>query len=379
MRQGGIAYTVRKGALVASLCLSFVCFSVEPVEAGSKDAGATDLIKAVRDGDIKKAKKLIKKEKEINTRDDYGWTPLMYALFREDADLVTSLLAGGADPDLADPDGVTPLMLAIMRMPEVFMVQYLPESRRAAIAIAHALVENGTNLNLADKDGNTALIYATVREQESVVAALIMKGVDPNLADLHGRTPLFFIKHPEAAMWRPPLEILTYNYRLRSAARDESGWDPEYAARVQEARTQANVDLEGVEERIFKLLTLVGGKAPDPSSIRVPEYPLFDSRPQQILTGQPDEIMKVMGEYYRYNRRAAKYHLLVCVSPEGSVTRSIVLSGVKGFSRKLSEAALKKRYQPAMKDGQPVEFWDSLVGFVQGGVPSSSIPVPLGP
>jgi len=89
--------------------------------------------------------------------------------------------------------------------------------------------------------------------------------------------------------------------------------------------------------------------------------------------------MKVMGEYYRFNRKAAKYHLLVCVSPEGSVTRAIVLSGVKGFSGKLSEAALKKRYQPAMKDGQPVEFWDSLVGFVQGGMPSSSIPVPLGP
>jgi ankyrin repeat protein len=49
---------------------------------------------------------------KINVRDQYGWTPLMWAVGGHHVNIVRVLLNHGADAHLADKNGVTALMLA---------------------------------------------------------------------------------------------------------------------------------------------------------------------------------------------------------------------------------------------------------------------------
>src|SRR5262245_5626206 len=79
--------------------------------------GTTPLICAVRDGRLALAEYLIGRGADAN-RSERGesepGTPLTLAMELDDpAPFVTLLLAAGADPNLARPDGWTPLMLAV--------------------------------------------------------------------------------------------------------------------------------------------------------------------------------------------------------------------------------------------------------------------------
>jgi ankyrin repeat protein len=75
-----------------------------------------------------------------------GWTAAMYAARDGAIDVVRALGDLGADLDAQDPDGTTPLILAIVN---------------ARFDTAVALLEKGANPNIADKMGMTAL-YAAV-------------------------------------------------------------------------------------------------------------------------------------------------------------------------------------------------------------------------
>ena len=372
MRCGIAARAVRNTFfLIGFLLPAFLC--TNPLMAEAKEQGGPELIRAIRDGDGKKAEKLIERNQGINIQDAYGWTPLMYAVFRDDHALVDKLLAHGANPNMADQDGATPLIAAIIRMPELFMLQYLPERAKSPILIAHTLIEKGANPNLADREGNSPLIYATVRNQESAVAALILKRANPNQVDRYGRTPLFFVNNPgHASAWAPSDCKLASNYRARKIPADESQWEPDYAAQVKAAREQANIMLEQIKGRIAKLLQAVGATAPDPGTIRVPD-PLIDILPVK-LKGM-EAINSISLNFARNERLngSYSYNILICVAPDGTVKDAVVLSGLPyGASEELKKAALKIKYQPAMKNGQPVEFWDRFVGMAAGFSRSSN-------
>ena len=56
-----------------------------------------DLFRAVRDGDIAKAKDCIRAGVDTEARDDRGATPLLVAAGEGDVAMVRTLLSGGAD------------------------------------------------------------------------------------------------------------------------------------------------------------------------------------------------------------------------------------------------------------------------------------------
>ena len=344
--------------LIALILPTFVFAKSKP-----EQNGATDLIRAIRDGEQKKAGKLIELKTDINAADDFGWTPLMYAVFREDIELVEKLIAGGAEINKADQDGVTPLIASILRAPEPFMIQYLPERSKNPVLIAHTLIERGADPNLADKEGNSPLIYATVRIQESVVAALIRKGANPDQADRYGRTALFFMNNPDqAGVWAPSDCKLASYLRARRIASDESRWKRDYAAKVAESRAQANITVQEIKARIAKLLSMVGAAAPDPKAVQAP-VSLIDSLPVKIRGMENLSLisMNFMRNESKYG--SYPYAILVCVAKDGTARKSVVLSGYPyGASEQLQKAAMKLKYKPAMKNGEPVEFWDRIGG-----------------
>jgi ankyrin repeat protein len=109
--------------------------------AWSKDNRAAELIRAIRDGENKKANKLIKQKKGVDAQDDYGWTPLMYAVLGKNIEAIQQLLAQGADINAQDQDGVTPLIASIINAPQPFMVQYMSDEDKRKVDIPLILIE----------------------------------------------------------------------------------------------------------------------------------------------------------------------------------------------------------------------------------------------
>ncbi|CAM9821713.1 unnamed protein product, partial [Ectocarpus sp. 12 AP-2014] len=56
--------------------------------------------------------------------------------------------------------------------------------------IKHLQVENGSEVNAADKGGSTALHLAVRRGHVPLAAALVRRGGDLTVVDRHGRSPL---------------------------------------------------------------------------------------------------------------------------------------------------------------------------------------------
>ena len=110
----------------------------------------------------------------INTQDtSTGETALLIVTARRDAGWLGFLLAKGANPNIGNNKGVTPLMLAAN----------LGFSDGVTL-----LVEGGANLNDADSTGETPLITAVHRHDLVIMRALLKAGADPDRADSSGRS-----------------------------------------------------------------------------------------------------------------------------------------------------------------------------------------------
>lgn len=91
------------------------------------------------------------------------------------------LLQYGANPDIADSDGTTPLIAAAF------------DSTHRCDAIARSLIACkpiSKRLDIRDKQGNTALRCFCDRHRGEFVKLLLERGADPNIADKDGDTPL---------------------------------------------------------------------------------------------------------------------------------------------------------------------------------------------
>ena len=94
-----------------------------------------------------------------------GFTPLLHAILAGDLDAVRVLLAAGANVDDAGPDGMTALMLALIKRHE---------------EIALFLLDQGADPHSSDA-GYTALHLASATGQLGVAEALLALDADPNL------------------------------------------------------------------------------------------------------------------------------------------------------------------------------------------------------
>jgi len=338
----------------------------------SKNDRVAELIRVIRDGETKKADKLIQKRKDINTLGDYGWPPLMYAVFGNNVEIIEKLLAEGADINAPDQDGVTPLIASITNAPAYYLAQYMSEKDKRAADIPLLLLKNGADPNRADNGGIPPLIFAVNGNHTSVVEALLKRGADPNRADNYGRTALFFINNPDKAKeWAPESGAISSRWRMPYEPSDESRYTPQYAKQVALAREQANVQLVQIKARITELLRGAGAAEPDTSKIQATGGHRLDARPRRlILVGPHDPLTEVLQKQMEIGNRPSGggYRLLVHVASDGTVKQTLVVAGMpNGISEELQKAAFKIRYQPAMKNGQPVEDWDTIMGFFSSG------------
>ena len=141
---------------------------------------------AVATNDLDVLDKSVAAEFDINRHGKHGETALIVAARRVAIELTARLLRIGADPDITDEVGETPLHVASSF---AFM-----QNNRARTELVRTLLDSGANPNLRDHRGHTPL-HAALRSMRSLgvnletVKLLVDAGADPGIADHDGVLP----------------------------------------------------------------------------------------------------------------------------------------------------------------------------------------------
>jgi uncharacterized protein len=131
-----------------------------------------EFLKAVRDADGTKVTQILDKPGStiVNTKDSgSGETALHIVTKRSDATYVRFLLSRGANPNVQDQQGNTPLLLAV--------------GNNCAECI-DALTAKRANVNLGNSAGETPLIRAVQLRNLDLARTLLTAGANPDQADV---------------------------------------------------------------------------------------------------------------------------------------------------------------------------------------------------
>jgi ankyrin repeat protein len=115
-----------------------------------------------------------------------GATAFMRAARSADAEVMRLLLAKGADPKLANQDGLTALLVAA----GVGWADKVRGTDEQALEAVKLCVEQGLDVNAATDRGETALHGAALRGANAVIAYLVEKGAKLDAKNKQGFTPL---------------------------------------------------------------------------------------------------------------------------------------------------------------------------------------------
>lgn len=153
---------------------------------------------------------------EVNARDPHGRTALCYAAAWGTAEDVATLLEKGANPTIADNYGNTPLHYAVLYNTSPDYTQY--ERIGGNTAAIRALLEHQANRDLGDNEGRTPLYHAAQLGQLYTALFLLANGANPCIADKKGRTA----RHATHALRNKGNENLDYYLKQTDALLAES-------------------------------------------------------------------------------------------------------------------------------------------------------------
>jgi N-acyl-D-amino-acid deacylase len=142
---------------------------------GLPGAGLSDRFYAgIRANDLHQITKMLQEGADVNTRDDRGVTPLMYAATIGSLDAMKLLLNRDANPNLTNMFGSTALMWSATDIGKVRL-----------------LLDHGADARIVSKQGRTALQIAALSDRSAeIVRLLIGKGANVKTVDQMGMTTL---------------------------------------------------------------------------------------------------------------------------------------------------------------------------------------------
>lgn len=128
-----------------------------------------ELLTAASDGDLKGVQSLLASGSDPNVTDEEGWTALMWAAQLNDTEMASALIEAGADLDFVEFSyEETALTIALYN---------------GSTDLAALLLEKGANPNLQDSSGWTPLMTAATYGNYEATQLLLDAGANPALTD----------------------------------------------------------------------------------------------------------------------------------------------------------------------------------------------------
>ncbi len=174
-------------------------------------ASVAPLVDAARHQDAVTVRQLLDQKTDVNARSSDGSTALLWLAHWNDVDAAERLVAAGADPNLANDFGMTPLSQACTNRSTAFVRLLLKAGAKPNTPIAtgetplmtcaesgsvdavRLLIEYGADVNAQEPEKNqTALMWAAAERHPDVVQALIQAHADLQAATRQGFTPIHF-------------------------------------------------------------------------------------------------------------------------------------------------------------------------------------------
>ena len=181
---------------------------------------------------------------DVDARGGYYETPLLAAFFQENTDIALSLLRRGADVNVIDESGMSPLhrasqsgdtdtvrMLlehdaAVDILNSFGDTSFMLASLTGEIGVLRLLHQWGADVNFHNKDGLSPIEVATRAGHLNVVRLLIETGAQVNTQDKKDWSPL----HSASIDGSVEIAELLLQHGADVGSRDNDGWTPLYAA-----------------------------------------------------------------------------------------------------------------------------------------------------
>jgi len=148
----------------------------------------TPLLLATSRGNVASVETLLRLAKssiDVNIQDKHGTSALHVAVMRREEKIVKLLLSAFAEVNIKDKDDKTPLHHAI------YTSEIVERSFRGnQHTIVHLLLLHGANPNMRDVQGSTPLLYAASAGSVGDTLILLKFGSDVNLRNFRGLTAL---------------------------------------------------------------------------------------------------------------------------------------------------------------------------------------------
>lgn len=169
-------------------------------------------------GQLERVKTLIEAGTDVNAKDEFGCTPLQWAVLADSPAVAEFLVAKGADVNVQDKNGFAPISVAPGRNTIQFLISQgadvnVKNTMNGATRLhnecaigntttVECLLAAGADVNAKTKRGTTPLHRAALLGHKDTVKFLIERGANINASDNQGRTPLAMArqrKHTEVA------------------------------------------------------------------------------------------------------------------------------------------------------------------------------------
>jgi ankyrin repeat protein len=156
--------------------------------------GTTALMRAVERGRLEAVEKLIERKARVNSTNSFGETALHFAILKEDISFLKALLTAGADPNIQNDQGLSPLHIAAGKRRILSGPIYSSPASAASPEQIELLLKHKADPNLRDTSGVTPLGYAVMFGPAQAVALFISAKAEINPQDKNGYTPLDYAR-----------------------------------------------------------------------------------------------------------------------------------------------------------------------------------------
>lgn len=158
-------------------------------------------LKAAEHGEVETLEQIASTGFPVDASCEAGWTALHHGALNGHISVVQKLLHLGANPNVTNIVGITPLMVVSWeeRIAKVLMIygpsDCLAREEPDRARIASLLLRSGAQPNQIDAAFRSALYYACANLQKGVVSELLRSGADPNLADFEDQLPVQAVRN----------------------------------------------------------------------------------------------------------------------------------------------------------------------------------------